>query len=114
MFRTVARRAPGKMNKTEERYAAHLEAMRFRGEIAWWAFEAVTFKLAHDTRYTPDFMVLTASGELQAHEVKGSEAIFTDDAKVKIKVAAELFPVAFSAWVCGRGGTWERWAGLPA
>ena len=52
------------------------------------------FKLADDTRYTPDFMVMLADGQLQSHEVKG---YWTDDARVKTKVAAALFPLEFIA-----------------
>ena len=34
-------------------------------------------------------------GVIELHEVKGSKAIFQDDAKVKIKLAAKLFPFVF-------------------
>jgi len=82
-----------KMNKTEERYDAHL--WKIRGHLTvWHAFEAITFKLAHDTRYTPDFIVQRTSGIIECHEVKG---FWRDDARVKIKVAASLFPFKFLA-----------------
>jgi len=48
-----------------------------------------TLKLADDCRYTPDFAVLRECGQVVFYEVKG---FFRDDAKVKIKVAARLFP----------------------
>ena len=92
-----------KMNKTEARYAEHLERLKLAGEILWYQYEAVTLKLADDTRYTPDFMVLLANGELEAHEVKG---FWRDDARVKIKVAARLFPFRFIAVSMPKGGIW--------
>ncbi|MGD0968655.1 MAG: hypothetical protein ABR949_10240 [Candidatus Aquilonibacter sp.] len=49
-------------------------------------------KLAPDTRYTPDFAVMLADGSLEMHETKG---FMREDALVKIKLAAELFPFRF-------------------
>lgn len=95
------------MNKTEALYAERLEGMRAAGEVVWFAFEAVTLRLADDTRYTPDFAVLTADREWEAHEVKGAWAIFRDDAKVKIKVAAAMFPIRFYVCVPRREGGWD-------
>ena len=98
----------GEMNGTEQAYHDHLAQRQHAGEIAWSKFEAMTFKLADDTRYTPDFMVMLADGQLQAHEVKG---YWTDDARVKIKVAAALFPLEFIAIkkkAKKDGGGWEK------
>lgn len=98
----------GEMNGTEQAYHEHLAQRQHAGEIAWFKFEAMTFKLADDTRYTPDFMVMLSDGQLQAHEVKG---YWTDDARVKIKVAAALFPVEFIAIkkkAKKDGGGWEK------
>jgi hypothetical protein len=80
------------MNKTEARYAELLEIRKRVGEIAWYAFEGITLKLGDDCRYTPDFAVMLACGEMEMHETKG---FFRDDAKVKIKVAAQMFPFRF-------------------
>ena len=71
-----------------------------------YGFEKMTFKLADDTRYTPDFPLLLASGQLECHEVKGTTTkklkdgkvkapYFRDDAKTKIKIAAEQVPMVF-------------------
>ena len=84
----------GDMNQTEAAYAETLELQKQAGEIIWYRFEAITFKLADDTRYTPDFLVLTAEGYLECRECKGW---WQDDAKVKIKVAASIFPLKFVA-----------------
>ena len=84
----------GQMNCTEAAYALKLEAMKQRGEILWYSFEAVKLRLAASTFYSPDFVVMNAAREIEMHEVKG---FWRDDARVKIKVAAEMFPFVFVA-----------------
>lgn len=86
------RHTPGTMNAQEREYAAMLDASVKAGEIRGYYFERMTFKLADDTRYTPDFMVVLNDGELRFDEVKG---FMEDDAWVKFKVAAEMFPFSF-------------------
>jgi hypothetical protein len=91
----VTRRIAGQMNKLEAEYAAAvLEPQKLAGEILEYWFEKFTFKLADDCRYTPDFVVQLANGEMECHETKG---YWQEDAKVKIRVAAELFPFRFVA-----------------
>lgn len=85
----------GQMNRTEAEYAALLEQMRRTGTVAWFKFEGVKLRLADNTFYTPDFAVMISGGRMQMHEVKGASAIFMDDAKVKVKVAAEIYPFQF-------------------
>lgn len=87
-------RSAGGMNKTEAAYAERLQMVQRHGAIRSFAFQAVTLKLADDTRYTPDFFVIASDGVVECHEVKG---FWRDDAKVKIKVAARLFPFRFMA-----------------
>ncbi len=91
------------MNKTEAAYAGELELRQRAGEIVWYRFEAIKLRLAGKTFYTPDFVVIMANGEVQFHEVKG---FWRDDARVKIKVAAEQFPFRFIAIRKTKGG-WE-------
>lgn len=88
--KVVAR--PSEMNKTEARYAERLKRLVAEGEVLWWAFEAVKLKLAPATYYTVDFLVVTSDFTLEAHETKG---FMRDDAAVKLKVAAKLFPFVF-------------------
>lgn len=102
-MQALGRLKAGVMNKTEAAYAADLEAQKRSGEIAWYAFEALKFRLADKTFYTPDFIVMLANGQLEAHEVKG---FWQDDARVKIKMAAELFPLQFSAVRKAAAGAW--------
>lgn len=99
----LGRMKAGKMNKTEAEYGAYLELRRRAGEISWYRFEAMKFRLADLTFYSPDYSVMLANGELEQHEVKG---FWTDDARVKIKVAADQFPFRFVAAKKCRGG-WE-------
>jgi hypothetical protein len=75
-------------NKTEVAYGNLLELQLRAGEILWYAFEPFKLRLADRTFYTPDYAVINKSLELEFHEVKG---FWEDDARVKIKVAAETF-----------------------
>lgn len=91
----LGRMKAGTMNRTEEAYAAHLETRRYAGEIAWWKFEGIKLRLADNTFLTVDFALMLASGELELHDCKGSPAIFTDDARAKMKIAADMYPFQF-------------------
>jgi hypothetical protein len=87
------RKAPGTMNKTEARYADILKAREIAGEILWWKYECIKFKLADKCWFNVDFLVLTADGTLECHEVKGG--FIMDDAAVKLKTAAAMYPLRF-------------------
>jgi hypothetical protein len=91
------------MNGTEAAYDAYLWLLRASGDILWHKFEAIKLRLADATFYTPDFAVLPASGVLEMHEVKG---FWRDDARVKIKVAASIYPLRFIA-VTKIGTNWK-------
>lgn len=84
----------GEKNSLESRYEAQLEADRLAGLVLWYAFEAIEFRLADRTKYRPDFVVMLADLTIEVREVKGH---WEDDARVKIKVAAELYPFRFVA-----------------
>lgn len=103
----LGRLPAGTMNKTETSYAMHLEAMKQAGEVLWYKFEGVKLRLADNTTYSPDFAVMAADGVMECHEVKG---FWQDDARVKIKVAASLYPfrfIAIKARAKKDGGGWE-------
>ena len=96
----------GAMNNTELAYNDHLKTLQMAGELLWFKFEGMKFRLADNTFYTPDFIVMLSDGQIEAHEVKG---FWQDDAKVKIKVAAEMYPfrfVAVKAQAKKNGGGW--------
>lgn len=95
LMQAKGRLAKGTMNATETKYAAHLDQLRLAGDVLWWKFEAIKLQLAPDTTLTVDFVVLLADGTLEMHDVKGAKAIYADDAKVKMKVAASEFPFVF-------------------
>lgn len=90
----LGRLKAGAMNKTEAAYGQHLELLKRAGEVLWYRFEGIKLRLADLTFYTPDYAVMMADGQMQIHEVKG---YWEDDAKVKIKVAAEMYPFKFLA-----------------
>ncbi|HGM6611867.1 DUF1064 domain-containing protein [Stenotrophomonas maltophilia] len=91
----LGRLKTGEMNKTEAAYAERLRALQAAGEILWHRFEGLKLRLADNTFLTVDFAVMRADGQLEMHDVKGSKAIYTDDAKVKMKVAAQMYPFVF-------------------
>lgn len=106
------RHVPGTMTKLELAYSIHLTEREKRGEIIWFAYEAMKFKLADKTYYTPDFIVLTAAHFLEAHECKGHWRMFQNDSgRIKIKVAAERFWwldfVGVMKEPAKRGGGWK-------
>jgi len=106
---------PGVMNKTEEAYAECLGGRLLLGEVLGFEYESISLKLAPKTFYHPDFLVQLGDGTLEVHEVKACDKngnyLAEDDAKVKIKVAAKLFPM-FGFFLCGKmpkslGGGWR-------
>lgn len=102
----LGRLKPGQMNKSESSYSRHLEALKAAGKVLWFKFEGLKLRLADNTFYTPDFAVLADDGVLECHEIKG---FWQDDARAKIKIAAELYPFRFKALKAEakkRGGGW--------
>jgi hypothetical protein len=93
------RRVAGTMNQTEAAFEQMFIQRKPHG------FEEITLKLAADCRYTPDFWVLDEDDVLAFEEVKGH---WRDDAKVKIRMAADKFPqFRFRAWTY-RNRVWAR------
>jgi len=93
-IKALGRLKKGELNNTEKEYSDYLERQKISGIVEWFKFESIKLKLADNTTYTPDFLVMLPSGELECHEVKG---FWKDDARVKIKVAASMFPFKFLA-----------------
>jgi hypothetical protein len=98
-LQALGRLPVGAMNRTEAAYEQLLKSRLMAGDIQWYRFEGMKLRLANNTFYTPDFFVMAADGLLEAHEVKGH---WTDDARVKIKVAASQYPFRFLAIKRGR------------
>jgi len=91
------------MNKLEHRYAEHLTIEQHQGEIEAFRFEPLKLRLADRTFVELDFLVVAKDRVIELHEVKGH---WEDDARVKIKVAAELFP-----WFRFYGVQWRKATG---
>ena len=95
----VAFQSRPRMNKTEKRFAQEWLEPSYH-EL--WRFESIKLRLADRTWYTPDFVVYTPNVEF--YEVKG---FWRDDARVKIKVAAEQYPEFQFFGVSLVKGRWE-------
>lgn len=109
-FYALGRLKTGTMNKSEAAYERDLADAKTLGDILWYRFEGLKLRLADNTFYTPDFAVVAKDGVMECHEVKG---FWRDDARAKIKIAAEQYPFRFKA-VTARakkhGGGWaEEW-----
>jgi len=107
-------RERNRMNKGEARYAQHLDARIVAGELLWYRFEGVKLRLADDSFYSPDFLVVTATRELELHEVKGrkGESFYAEeDARLKLRFAAESYPFrVIVVWPLTRPpGAWGQW-----
>jgi hypothetical protein len=103
----LGRLKTGERNKTEAAYEQTLELLKQAGQVLWYRFEGLKLRLADNTFYTPDFAVMRDDGTMECHEVKG---FWQDDAKVKIKVAADAYPFKFFAIKAlpkKNGGGWE-------
>jgi hypothetical protein len=99
------------MNQTEAAYAESLLVRKMASEIIDWQFEAITFKLAPDCRYTPDFAIWMADGTMEFVDCKGGGPM-DEKSRVKAKVAAERYPmfvfVIEQKKAKKDGGGWKR------
>lgn len=93
-IQALGRLKTGERNRTEAKYEQQLDILKRSGEIVWYRFEGLKLRLADNTFYTPDFAVMRNDGTIECHEVKG---FWQDDARVKIKIAAEMYPFRFIA-----------------
>lgn len=104
------------MNKTETRFAQWLELQHKASAISSWMFEAWTFKIGPDCRYTPDFVIRHNDGSFTLVDVKGRTSKngkdtyrAEDDSLVKIRVSAAMFP--WFRWVIcfpEKSGEWRE------
>lgn len=77
-------------SRTEQRYAALLDVWQREGQVRKWRYEAMRLTLATlKTTLTIDFWLTRPDGRIELHEVKG---FAREDAMVKLKVAAVLYP----------------------
>lgn len=87
---TLRQKRGPKLNKTEAAFDAYLNA---RYDVEDWVLgsQNITLQLGNGVRYTPDFNAFARRGDMRPMfwEVKG---FMRDDAGVKLKVAAALYP----------------------
>lgn len=107
--RSRGKHRAGEMNKLERFYADELTARVLAGQIKTWKFEAITLVLTHPngdtrgTKLTPDFAEFCFDGSIVFTDTKGYEQ---EDARIKMKVAATLYPMFGFRTVKRVGGTW--------
>lgn len=104
---------PVEMNKTERRYALHLESLKQAGDIHSYRPHAIKIQLADACLYVPDFMVTDNDGYIEFHDVKAffknkNRVNIEDDALVKMKTVADKFPEFRIMAVWEEGGEWKR------
>lgn len=112
------KRKAGHMNKLEHRYGLYLQEQKNAGYVDWFEYEAIKLKLADNTHWTADFVVMRPDGILEFHDTKGATSKVNSKgqrvkgpwveghSKIKIKVAAEKFPFKFfHVWL--DGGVWQ-------
>lgn len=98
-FAKGRRHVQGRMNRLEASFQAEFLQGKPHG------FEQIKLRLADKTYYTPDFWSLDGDDVLVFDETKG---FWEEDARVKIKTAAEQYPqFRFRAWR-RVNGTWQR------
>lgn len=73
-------------SQLEADYATHLDMLKSAGEIKWWAYEVISFKIGDGCWYKPDFMVVFADDSIEFHETKGYER---EAGRVRLRVAAQ-------------------------
>lgn len=103
------------MNAGELAYSQTLDDLMARGVVAGWWYELLSVRLADNTFYRPDFVVLFADGTLELHEVKprkkgkdGKPDSYwaEEDAQLKMKVVAEHTPIPLVVVWPMKGGGW--------
>lgn len=91
-------------NRLERDYASYLAVLQERGLIHAWLYEPFGLRLGAACFYHPDFLVILPDGSLEIHETKG---FWRDDARVKIKAAADKFPWFRFVAIQRNKGQWE-------
>lgn len=96
------------MNKLEAAYSCYLEALVHSKNVIRWRFEPLKLRIGRSAYYKPDFMVVVGSfghEKIELHETKG---FWREAARVRIKVAADLFPEFTFIAIQRKGGFWTE------
>jgi hypothetical protein len=89
-FQALGRLPKDQMNGTERAYADLLAIEKAAGRILDWKFHPMNVRLAGNTFYEVDFLVLDADCKISIREIKGTYT--TDKGQMKIKLCAEAMP----------------------
>jgi hypothetical protein len=93
-------------NKTEASYRA--EVIARRTDVAAVHYEGLTVRMANGHRYTPDWVVVTASGRVECHEVKGGYALHSHQrARLAFDQARIEFPWIMWVWAVRTKNGWR-------
>jgi hypothetical protein len=95
-----------KLNKTEARYAEHLERLKLAGEILWYRNHAFAVYFEDGTRYTCDFVVMDVRGgitliDTKAYRKNQKKVHITEASMLKMKRTASEY------WMFTVKATWE-------
>ena len=116
-------RSTREINRVEIAYRDHLDQLKMIGHVMWRSeHEALKFRLADNTHYIADFMVMLPNGVLEVHDTKGTtkrpvtrdgveigktETYFCPPKnKQKLKMVAELFPIVVKIVWRNKAGQW--------
>ncbi|MCX7178135.1 MAG: hypothetical protein NTX56_04940 [Proteobacteria bacterium] len=125
-FKVKARgtiRGTREINRVEIAYRDHLDQLKMIGHVMWRSeHEALKLRLADNTHYIADFLVMLPNGVLEVHDTKGTtkrpvtkdgveigktETYFCPPKnKQKLKMVAELFPIVVKIVWRNKAGQW--------
>lgn len=101
------------MNKTEKAYLRHLEHRKHLGAISTYWYEPWKIRIADNCTWTPDFVVINADGTIEWHDTKSwwakaKKVGIEEDALIKMKATAEMYPQfkVLATWF--KDGVWEQ------
>lgn len=100
-------------NKTEAEYARHLEQEKQAGRILAYWYEPWKIRIADTCTWTPDFVVMDSDGLIEWHDTKSwwtkaKKVGIEEDALIKMKAAAEMYPQFKVLATWKRDGVWEQ------
>ena len=89
-FRALGRLPKDRMNGTEKAYGEFLDERKRTGAVRFWKFHPMRVRLADNTFYEVDFIVVPDDFVLEIHETKGG--FTTDKGQLKLKLCGEALP----------------------
>ncbi len=101
------------MNKTESEYSRHLETEKQAGRISAYWYEPWKIRIADNCTWTPDFVVIDCDGMIEWHDTKSwwakaKKVGIEEDALIKMKSIADIYPQFKVLATWKRDGVWEQ------